>query len=79
MNDLFVNHCRFASSHQHPELRIADMTAAIVNRHINRRECAAAYEILRRFFLAHGKIVQVELRDFDLSAWRYDPVKNPYR
>jgi hypothetical protein len=79
LNDLFVNNCCFGSSHEHPEVRIADMTAAIVSRYINRRQCAAAYQIVRRFFLSHGKIVQVELRDFDLDAWRYDPAKNPYR
>jgi len=78
LNDLFVNNCCFGSSRQHPELRIADMTAAIVNRYINRRQCVAAYQIVRRFFLSHGKIVQIELRDFDLDAWRYDPAKNPY-
>jgi hypothetical protein len=78
MNDLFVNHLAFAPSHQHPELRMADMTVAIVNRYLNRRECGTAYGIIRRFFLHHGKIEKVELRDFDLGAWRYDPRKNPY-
>jgi hypothetical protein len=79
LNDLFVSNCCFGSSREHLELRIADMTAAIVNRYINRRQCAAAYQIVRRFFLSHGKIVQVKLCDFDLDAWRYDPAKNPYR
>jgi hypothetical protein len=78
LNELFVNHCDFASSHDHPELRMADMTAAIVSRYLNRRECKAGFGIVRRFFLSHGKIEKLELRDFDLEAWRYDAAKNPY-
>ena len=78
MNELFVRHCVFAPSHQHPELRMADMTASILNRYLNRRQCGAAFGVIRRFFLRHGKIVKIELRDFDLDAWRYDPSKNPY-
>src|ERR1700683_682184 len=78
LNELFVKNCNFASSHEHPELRMADMTAAIVSRYLIRRQSAAGFGVVRRFFLRHGKIEKVELRDFDLSAWRYDASKNPY-
>lgn len=78
MNELFVRHCTFEASHQHAELRMADMTVAILNRYLNRRQCSAAYALVRRFFLRDGKIQKIELRDFDLDAWHYDPSKNPY-
>lgn len=78
LNELFVNNCSFALSHQRPELRIADMAAAILGRYLNQRRCGAAFNVVRRVFLRHGKIEQVELSDFDLDAWQYDPTKNPY-
>jgi hypothetical protein len=78
LNELFVKNCSFASSHQHPELRIADVIATIVSRYLNQRRCSAAFGIVQRAFLHHGKIEEIELHDFDLAAWRYDPTKNPY-
>ncbi len=78
LNELFVNHCAFGSSHEHPELRMADMTATILSRYLNRRQCSAGFGVVRRFFLQHGKIEKLKLRDFDLDTWRYDPAKNPY-
>lgn len=78
LNVLFTKNCEFASSHLHPELRMVDMTAAILTRYLNKRRAARAYGVIRHFFLHHGKIEKIELRDFDLDAWRYDPTKNPY-
>ena len=54
------------------------MAAAILGRYLNQRRCGAAFNVVRRVFLRHGKIEQVELSDFDLDAWQYDPTKNPY-
>lgn len=78
LNELFTKNLSFAPSHQRPELRIADMTATIVSRCLNQRRCGEAFAIVRRAFMHHGKIEQIELGDFDLGSWRYDPAKNPY-
>jgi len=77
-NELFVKNCSFASSHEHPELRIADLAATIASRYFNRRSCAPAYSVLRQFFLRDRKVTAIVLNDFDLDAWRYDPNDNPY-
>jgi hypothetical protein len=77
-NELFTENLSFALSHQHPELRIADMTAAIISGYLNHRRCSEAFTVVRHAFLHHGKIELIELNDFDLDSWRYDPTKNPY-
>ena len=77
-NELFTKGCEFGSSHQYPELRIADLTATIVSRHLNRRRCTPAFRVLQRFFLRHGRIEKIVLNDFDLDSWRYDPSDNPF-
>ncbi len=78
LNELFTKNLSFDLSHQHPELRIADMTAAIISRYLNHKRCSEAFTVVRRAFLRHGKIELIELDDFDLDSWRYDPAKNPY-
>jgi hypothetical protein len=78
LNELFTKNLSFAPSHQHPELRIADMTAAIISRYLNYKRCSEAFIVVRRAFLHHGKIELIELNDFDLDSWRYDPTENPY-
>jgi hypothetical protein len=78
-NELFTQHCSFGSSHECFEIRIADAINTIAHRFTNKRECKAAYTLIRSCFLMDGKIHGLVLRDFDLEQWRYNPEDNPWR
>jgi hypothetical protein len=75
---LFENHCQFVSSHEHFEIRIADGIGTIFSRFLNDGRCKRAYDLLRPCICANGHVPEYLLNDFDLSAWRYEPSKNPY-
>lgn len=67
------------TSHDHFEIRIADIVSTIVSRFFNRRRCTQAYSLVRKCFLADGKMRQLVLNDFDMNEYRYDPNDNPWR
>ncbi|MDX2027974.1 MAG: DUF3800 domain-containing protein [Alphaproteobacteria bacterium] len=78
-NELFVKSCQFGFSHESPELRIADFSATIIGRYLNRKLCGAAFNAVKQSFLRHGKIEQIVLNDFDLDSWKYNPDDNPFK
>ena len=78
-NELFWKQCEFVASHDHFEIRIADAVSAIISRFFNQRRCTQAYSLIRRCFLADGKMRQLLLNDFDVDTYRYDPNDNPWR
>lgn len=78
-NELFWEQCEFATSHENFEIRIADAVSTIISRFLNKRRCAQAYRLIRKCFLADGKIRQLILNDFEVNAYRYDPNDNPWR
>jgi|CXWL01.1.fsa_nt_gi hypothetical protein len=78
-NELFWKQCEFVTSHDHFEIRIADIVSTIVSRFFNRRRCTQAYSLVRKCFLADGKMRQLVLNDFDMNEYRHDPNDNPWR
>jgi hypothetical protein len=77
-NELFTEHCAFGLFHEHFELRIADMVAAILYRAWNGRGCRDAYGALVPCFARDRMILGIALRDFDLDDYRYDRNDNPW-
>jgi len=78
-NELFWKQCEFVTSHEHFEILIADAVSTIISRFFNQRRCAQAYRLIKKCFLADGKMQQLLLNDFDVNAYRYDPNDNPWK
>jgi len=77
-NKLFWKNCTFAFSHEHFEIRIADIVGTIMYRFLNNHGCTDAYDLLRPCFARDGSISQVVLNDFDLERCQYDHIPNPW-
>jgi hypothetical protein len=76
-NKLFWKNCTFGLSHEHFEIRIADIVATILYRFWNKRGCAEAYKLLVPCFARDRNILGIELKDFDLASYRYDRNDSP--
>lgn len=68
----------FVGSHDHFQVRIADLAATIIARHSNRGLCDEAYSIARRCIARDTGIAYVRLTDFDLDSWVFRPEDNPW-
>lgn len=58
-------------------MRVADIVATVISRHFNGDGCEA-YTFVRKCIAADGKVHLLVLKDFDLSAWTYNPEDNPW-
>jgi hypothetical protein len=76
-NKLFWNNCTFGFSHQHFEIRMADIVATILYRFLNKKGCAEAYKLVRTCFARDRSIFGISLNDVDLENYRYDRNNNP--
>lgn len=77
LNELFWKHLDFVNSHEYFEVRIADLVGTIVYRYYNKNICHEAFRILYPFIV--DKVMLFQLKDFDLSQWKYDPNANPWK
>lgn len=78
LNDLFWKNLSFVRSYESLEVRIADVVAAIFTRFFNRTGGEPAYNLLRQCIAERGHVPIAILKDFDLSAWTYEPTDNPW-
>ena len=76
---LFWEQTKFAKSHLTPELRMADVTATIVSRGVNRLGAEEAYRLMRPIIAGKARRpFAIQLNDFDLDAWAPDQADNPW-
>lgn len=75
---LFIDNLNFVKSEESAEVRMADAAATIVSRALNERRCKSAYEILATRLAADGRVTMIQLKDFDLDSWTYDPSQSPW-
>lgn len=78
LGKLFSENCDFCPSHTNFEIRIADAVGTIIRRHFDNNSCREAYNYLKYCFCKDGKIVGIELSDFDLTTYKYHPELNPW-
>lgn len=77
MNKVFWSRLAFSPSHESFELRIADVVATIVRRHLNSTGGAEAFAAIRPF-LAPRELIVLALEDFDPARRSAGPMVNPW-
>jgi len=78
LNELFWKNCKFKSSKDYFEIRIADAVGTILNRFYNKKKSIKAFTILEKCILENGKVKLVKLEDFDLAKRLKRKIINPW-
>lgn len=78
LNELFWQNCKFASSQDNFEIRIADAVNTILNRYHNQGACRRSYEVMKDNFAKDGKITDYRLNDINFNYVIGKHVSNPW-
>ena len=78
LNELFWNNCEFVNSHEHFQIRIADIVCSILSRRYNNKNCISTYNLLKTCFLERRKIHHVILNPVDFNYQLGQQTKNPW-
>lgn len=65
LNSIFRDNLNFLESHEHPEIRIADIMAIILNRYWNRGELQREHTVLTNTLTVKDAHIQLKFEDFD--------------